>query len=437
MERALLQRKLKARLRGKHDAMASNIVSLALGHPNAVAFFALQQACAGLPMAEIAQQYARNMDAAALQPACAGVPMADIAQQYARNMGAAALQPACAGVALKPSPACSEDTDALLVLQRVCAQTALLSTPSAGVAPKPSPACNEYTDALLVLQQACAQTLPPTTPSAGVAPEPSPACNEHTDTLLILQQACAQTAPPTTPSAGVAPEPSPALLSLQQACAQTALPSTRKQHDAALPAVNVSDCGTGDEALESEDSDTVPNRKHTQERSSDMKLVHASNAALARQHKARWGNAMTEIEHDMWLLLQRRSGDHVQKRFHLQNTIVKRYAFKAQKRAVLATLQYAFLAGMVDGAFALRPTEGFVGWLSFRVLQPRPFAALIDRVFAGIRRNSVDMVLRRCGFRMPSKRGFQHLHSGEEAVEFDPEQALRYGTTARPVTEFF
>ena len=107
------------------------------------------------------------------------------------------------------------------------------------------------------------------------------------------------------------------------------------------------------------------------------------------------------------------------------------------KRAVLATLQYAFLAGMVDGAFALRPTEGFVGWLSFRVLQPRPFAALIDRVFAGIRRHSVDMVLRRCGFRMPRGRGFQHLHSGEEAVEFDQEQALRYATTARPVTEFF
>ena len=127
----------------------------------------------------------------------------------------------------------------------------------------------------------------------------------------------------------------------------------------------------------------------------------------------------------------------MQKRFHLQNTIVKRYAFKAQKRAVLATLQFAFLSGMVDGAFALRPTEGFVGWLSFRVLQPRPFAALIDRVFAGIRRHSVDMVLRRCGFKMPPKRGFQHLHSGEEAVEFDQEQALRYATTARPVTDFF
>lgn len=352
MERALLQRKLQARLRGKDDAMASNIVSLALGRAHAVAFFALQQACAGVPMAEIAQQYARHMDAAALQPACAGL------------------------------------------------------------APKPSTARCEDTDALLILHQACAQTLPPSTPSAGVAPKLSPACSEHTDALLSLQQACAQTAPPLT----------------------------RNQHDAALPAVNVSDCDTGDEALESEDSDTVPNctnRKHTQERSSDMKLVHASNAALARQHKARWGNAMTEIEHDMWLLLQRRSGDNVQKRFHLQNTIVKRYAFKAQKRAVLATLQYAFLAGMVDGAFALRPTEGFVGWLSFRVLQPRPFAALIDRVFAGIRRNSVDMVLRRCGFRMPSKRGFQHLHSGGEAVEFDPEQALRYGTTARPVTEFF
>ena len=345
MERALLQRKLQARLHGKHDAMASSIVSLALGRSNAVAFFALQQACAGVPMAEIAHQYARNMDAAALQPAC-----------------------------------------------------------------------------------------------ARVAPKPSPACSEDTDALLILQQVCAQTLPPTAPSAGVAPKPPPALLSLQQACAQTAPPSTRNQHDAALPAVNVSDCGATNAALESEDSDTVPNctnRQHTQGRSSDMKLVHASNAALARQHKARWGNAMTEIEHDMWLLLTQRSGDHVQKRFHLQNTIVKRYAFKAQKRAVLATLQYAFLAGMVDGAFAPRPTEGFVGWLSFRVLQPQPFAALIDRVFAGIRRNSVDMVLRRCGFRMPRGRGFQHMHSGDEAVEFDPEQALRYATTARPVTEFF
>ena len=373
MERALLQRKLQARLHGKHDAMASSIVSLALGRSNAVAFFALQQACAGVPMAEIAHQYARNMDAAALQPACARV------------------------------------------------------------APKPSPACSEDTDALLILQQVCAQTLPPTAPSAGVAPKPPPA-------LLSLQQACAQTLPPTAPSAGVAPKPPPALLSLQQACAQTAPPSTRNQHDAALPAVNVSDCGATNAALESEDSDTVPNctnRQHTQGRSSDMKLVHASNAALARQHKARWGNAMTEIEHDMWLLLKQRSGDHVQKRFHLQNTIVKRYAFKAQKRAVLATLQYAFLAGMVDGAFAPRPTEGFVGWLSFRVLQPQPFAALIDRVFAGIRRNSVDMVLRRCGFRMPRGRGFQHMHSGDEAVEFDPEQALRYATTARPVTEFF
>lgn len=387
MERALLQRKLQARLRGKDDAMASNIVSLALGRAHAVAFFALQQACAGVPMAEIAQQYARHMDAAALQPACAGL-------------------------APKPSTARCEDTDALLILHQACTQTAPPTTPSAGVAPKLSPACSEPSPALLSLQQACAQTLPPSTPSVGVAPKPSPACNEHTDALLSLQHACAQTAPP----------------------------STRKQHDAALPAVNVSDCGTGDEALESEDSDTVPNctnRQHTQGRSSDKKLVHATNAALARQHKARWGNAMTEIEHDMWLLLQRRSGDNVQKRFHLQNTIVKRYAFKAQKRAVLATLQYAFLAGMVDGAFALRPTEGFVGWLSFRVLQPRPFAALIDRVFAGIRRSSVDMVLRRCGFRMPSKRGFQHLHSGEEAVEFDPEQALRYATTARPVTEFF
>ena len=380
MERALLQRKLQARLRGKDDLMASNIVSLALGRANAVALFALQQACAGVPMAEIAQQYARHMDAAALQPACAGV-------------------------APKPQPAGSEDTDALLVLQRVCAQTA-----------------------------------PPSTPNAGVVPNPSPACSEDTDALLILQRACAQTLPPTTPSAGVAPEPSPALLSPQQAFAQTAPPSTRIQHDAALPAVNVSDCGATNAALESEDSDTVPNctnRQHTQGRSSDIKLVHASNAALARQHKARWGNAMTQIEHDMWLLLQRRSGDNVQKRFHLQNTIVKRHAFKAQKRAVLATLQYAFLAGMVDGAFALRPTEGFVGWLSFRVLQPRPFAALIDRVFAGIHRTSVDMVLRRCGFRMPSKRGFKHLHSGEEAVEFHPEQALRYATTARPVTEFF
>jgi hypothetical protein len=384
MDRALLQRKLEARLSGKHDAMASNIVSLALARANAVAFFALRQACAGVPVAEIAQQYERNMDAAALQPACAGV-------------------------APKHSTARCEDTDALLVLQRVCAQTAPPTTPSTGVAPKPSPACREDTDALLVLQRVYAQTAPPTTPSAGVAPKPSPACSEHMDSLLSLQQACAQTAPPTT----------------------------RNQHDAALPAVNVFDCSATNVALESEDSDTVPNRQHTQRRSSDTKLVHASNAALARQHKARWGNAMTEIEHDMWLLLKHRVGDAVQKRFHLQNTIVKRYAFKAQKRAVLATLQFAFLSGMVDGAFALRPTDGFVGWLSFRVLQPRPFAALIDRVFAGIRRHSVDMVLRRCGFRMPRGRGFQHLHSGEEAVEFDQEQALRYATTARPVTEFF
>lgn len=324
MDRALLKRQLQARMRGKDNTAAPNIVSLALGCAQAAALLALQQACAGVSMAEIAQQYARNMDDAVLQQACAGI------------------------------------------------------------VPKASAACSEDTDALLVLQQACAKTAPPAT-------------RDVRDAAL--------------------------------------------EDPAALPAVNVSDCGADDAnnatAVECADSVTVQTNEWARGRRSDIKLVHASNAATARQHKARWGDAARGIEHNMWLLLQHRSGDAVQMRFQLQHTIAKRHAFKAQKRAVLATLQYAFLAGIVDGAFAPRPTEGFVGWLSFRVLQPQPFAALIDQVFAGINRSSVDMVLRRCGFRMPPKRGFKHLHSGEEAVEFDPEQALRYATTARPVTEFF
>lgn len=175
------------------------------------------------------------------------------------------------------------------------------------------------------------------------------------------------------------------------------------------------------------------------ERSSNATLafVHAQNTKTARMLKKRWKSAMRAIEDDMSILLQKTAMNSVKMRFLLQHTIAKRQNMKPQKRAILATLQYAFLSGIVHGTFSDDESRAFVGWLTFCVLQPQPFAELVFKVFAGINRHSVDMALRRCGFKMAGGLSFQQLHLGLGPAEFDPEQMMRYATGAKTATVSF
>ena len=47
-------------------------------------------------------------------------------------------------------------------------------------------------------------------------------------------------------------------------------------------------------------------------------------------------------------------------------------------RSVLATLQFAHLENFVQGEFADEITEGFFGWLSFRVIKTEGFLTIGD-----------------------------------------------------------
>ena len=58
----------------------------------------------------------------------------------------------------------------------------------------------------------------------------------------------------------------------------------------------------------------------------------------------------------------------------------------------MATLQFAHLENFVQGEFADEITEGFFGWLSFRVIKTEGFLTLIKRIFNGTNMQSIDMV---------------------------------------------
>ena len=99
------------------------------------------------------------------------------------------------------------------------------------------------------------------------------------------------------------------------------------------------------------------------------------------------------------------------------------------KRSVVATLQFAHLENFVQGEFADEITEGFFGWLSFRVIKTEGFLTLIKRIFNGTNMQSIDMVLRRCGFKIPPGQSFRHLYRGLGTAVWDEDHARQYTTS--------